>query len=76
MDLLKYGKLAYKLTPALNKQIIDERLELNKLIEEYNNRNVVPKPKVKQAKDNYGYTSSEEEEVSDTKTSPKLLTTF
>ena len=45
MDLIKYGKLEQKLTPSLNKQIIAERLELNKLINDYNNRNKI-KPKV------------------------------
>ena len=40
MDLIKF-------TPAMKKQIATEQKELNKLIEEYNNRNIVPKPVVK-----------------------------
>ena len=42
MDLIKYGKLEQKLTPRLNEKIIAERLELNKLIVDYNNRNMIP----------------------------------
>ena len=68
MDLVKF-------TPAMKKQIAQEQKELNKLIEEYNNKNIVPKPVVKKKKDYIGY-SSEEEEVIEIKHCPKILTSY
>jgi len=65
MDLIKYDKLQQKLTPSLNNKIIAERQELNKLIVDYNNRNIVPPKPVVLPKDPHDsfYSKTEPDEI-------------